>query len=171
MRFGHEICLIPDTGRLQAANHIRSSAMDSSLKTLFRHVGTEHERRCCHTPEPHIQGSLAVRFEYFLMNVGSQGEVRVIANWFPLSEKGRSYGYFATTWAVAPAIVPIVITWMAATFFVEAWRPVFFVPTIPGLLGIFDFLDKILLFHGGSIRRRILRVKRILATEYEVRYR
>ena len=62
--------------------------------------------------------------------------VRAIANWFPLSEKGRSYGYFATTWAVAPAIVPIVVTWLAASFFGGAWRPVFFLLAIPGLLGI-----------------------------------
>ncbi len=62
--------------------------------------------------------------------------VRAIANWFPLSEKGRSYGYFATTWAVAPAIVPIVVTWLAASFFGGAWRPVFFLLAVPGLLGI-----------------------------------
>jgi len=60
---------------------------------------------------------------------------------------------------------------MAVTFFGETWQPVFFVLAIPGLLGIFDFLDKALLFHGGSIRRRIFCVKRILATEYGMRYR
>jgi sugar phosphate permease len=62
--------------------------------------------------------------------------VRAIANWFPLEEKGRAYGYFATTWAVAPAVVPLVVTWLAASFFGGAWRPIFFILSIPGLLGI-----------------------------------
>ena len=59
--------------------------------------------------------------------------VRAIANWFPMQEKGRANGDFATTWAVAP----IVVTWMSADLFGGAWRPVFFVLAVPGILGIF----------------------------------
>jgi sugar phosphate permease len=62
--------------------------------------------------------------------------VRAIANWFPTSEKGRANAFLATTWAVAPAIVPIMVTWMAADWFGGAWRPVFFVLAVPGILGI-----------------------------------
>ncbi len=63
--------------------------------------------------------------------------VREIANWFPKAEKGRANGYFATTWAVAPAIVPLLVTWLSADVFGGAWRPVFFVLAAPGLIGIF----------------------------------
>jgi len=62
--------------------------------------------------------------------------MRMIANWFPREEKGRATGFFSTTWAVAPAIVPIMVTQLAAGFFDGAWRPVFIVLAIPGLLGI-----------------------------------
>jgi sugar phosphate permease len=62
--------------------------------------------------------------------------MRMIANWFPRSEKGRANGFFSTTWAVAPAIVPILVTQLAAAFFGGAWRPVFFVLAIPGFLCI-----------------------------------
>jgi sugar phosphate permease len=62
--------------------------------------------------------------------------MRMIANWFPRSEKGRATGFFSTTWAVAPAIVPILVTQLAAGFFDGAWRPVFFILAIPGFLCI-----------------------------------
>lgn len=61
---------------------------------------------------------------------------RMIANWFPREEKGRANGFFTTTWAVAPAIVPIIVTWLSADIFGGAWRPVFFVLAVPGLFGI-----------------------------------
>ncbi len=60
--------------------------------------------------------------------------MRMIANWFPRQEKGRATGFFSTTWAVAPAIVPILVTQLAAGFFDGAWRPVFFVLAVPGIL-------------------------------------
>jgi sugar phosphate permease len=62
--------------------------------------------------------------------------VRTIANWFPRQEKGRANGYFATTWAVGPAIIPILVTWLSADVFSGGWRPVFFVLAIPGLAGV-----------------------------------
>ncbi len=63
--------------------------------------------------------------------------MRMIANWFPREEKGRANGFFSTTWAVAPAIVPVAVTQIAAAFFAGAWRPVFFVLALPGFVGIF----------------------------------
>jgi len=63
--------------------------------------------------------------------------VRTIANWFPRSEKGRANGYFTTTWAFAPAVIPILVTWLSADVFGGEWRPVFFVLAIPGLIGVF----------------------------------
>ena len=62
--------------------------------------------------------------------------LRMIANWFPRDEKGRANGFFSTTWAVAPAIVPILVTQLAAAFFGGAWRPVFFILAAPGAIGI-----------------------------------
>ena len=63
--------------------------------------------------------------------------VRAIANWFPRHEKGRANGYFTTTWAIGPAIIPIIVTWLSADVFEGAWRPVFFVLAIPGFMGVF----------------------------------
>lgn len=62
--------------------------------------------------------------------------LRMIANWFPREEKGRANGTFSTTWAVAPAVVPILVTQLSATFFDNAWRPVFFILAIPGFIGV-----------------------------------
>jgi len=63
--------------------------------------------------------------------------VRTIANWFPRHEKGQANGYFTTTWAFGPAVIPIIVTWLSADVFGGAWRPVFFVLAIPGILGVF----------------------------------
>ncbi|AFM23535.1 MFS transporter [Desulfomonile tiedjei] len=63
--------------------------------------------------------------------------IRMIANWFPRAEKGRANGFFSTTWAVAPAVVPIAVTQIAAVFFDGAWRPVFFALAVPGFIGAF----------------------------------
>jgi len=63
--------------------------------------------------------------------------VRTIANWFPRSEKGRANGYFTTTWAIGPAVIPILVTWLSADVFGGEWRPVFFVLAVPGLIGVF----------------------------------
>lgn len=59
---------------------------------------------------------------------------KCIANWFPREEKGRATGFFSTTWAVGPAIIPIVITWLAAYY--GSWRPVFFWLALPGIIAI-----------------------------------
>ncbi|MDR3565495.1 MAG: MFS transporter [Negativicutes bacterium] len=61
---------------------------------------------------------------------------RTIANWFPKSEKGRATAFFSTTWAVAPAIIPIIITSVAAAMG-DDWRTIFYWLALPGLLGIF----------------------------------
>ncbi len=76
--------------------------------------------------------------------------VRTIANWFPRQEKGRANAYFTTTWAVAPAVIPILVTWLSATVFGGAWRPVFFVLALPGLLGIF-VLNKLMADTPGQM--------------------
>ncbi|WP_207712586.1 MFS transporter [Desulfofundulus sp. TPOSR] len=59
---------------------------------------------------------------------------KAIANWFPKEEKGRAAGFFSTSWAVGPAVVPIIITWLAAVY--GSWRPVFFWLAVPGIIGI-----------------------------------
>jgi sugar phosphate permease len=69
--------------------------------------------------------------------------VRTIANWFPRQEKGRANAYFTTTWAVAPAVIPILVTWLSAAAFGGAWRPVFFVLAVPGIFGIY-LLNKLM---------------------------
>jgi sugar phosphate permease len=89
--------------------------------------------------------------------------VRAIANWFPMQEKGRANGYFATTWAVAPAVVPIAVTWMSADLFGGAWRPVFFVLAIPGLLGVF-----LLWKYMSDTPREMLEKGRMSKEEYEL---
>jgi len=63
--------------------------------------------------------------------------IRAINNWFPSKERGRAVSFFATSWAVAPAIVPVIVTSVSIYFFSDEWRPVFYVLAIPGLLGIF----------------------------------
>ncbi|MBY0149164.1 MFS transporter [Neobacillus niacini] len=62
--------------------------------------------------------------------------IRAINNWFPTKERGRAVSFFATSWAVAPAIVPVIVTSISIYFFSGAWRPVFYVLAIPGLLAI-----------------------------------
>lgn len=60
---------------------------------------------------------------------------RTIADWFPKSEKGRATAFFSSTWAVAPAIIPIIITSIAAATGGD-WRFCFFLLAIPGILAI-----------------------------------
>lgn len=60
---------------------------------------------------------------------------KIIANWFPKEEKGRATGFFSTTWAVAPAIIPITVTWLATVL--NGWRPVFYCLAVLGAIGIF----------------------------------
>ncbi|MCM0761060.1 MULTISPECIES: MFS transporter [Sporomusa] len=60
---------------------------------------------------------------------------KTISDWFPKSEKGRATAFFSTTWAFAPAIIPVLITYIAAAMG-GSWREIFFVLAIPGLVGI-----------------------------------
>lgn len=89
--------------------------------------------------------------------------VRTIANWFPREEKGRANAYFTTTWAFAPAVIPITITWISAAFFDGAWRPVFFILAIPGVVGIL-LLHKYMADHPGQI----LEKGKMVREEYEL---
>jgi len=92
-----------------------------------------------------ITGFVRSFWQFIILRIGlALGEghhyvpaVRTIANWFPRHEKGRANGYFTTTWAFAPAVIPIIVTWLSADVFSGAWRPVFFVLAIPGVIGIF----------------------------------
>ena len=79
--------------------------------------------------------------------------VRTIANWFPRHEKGRANGYFTTAWAFGPALIPIIVTWMSADVFSGAWRPVFFVLAVPGIIGVF-FLNKYIADTAGEIFKK-----------------
>ncbi|MDR7868224.1 MAG: MFS transporter [Sporomusaceae bacterium] len=60
---------------------------------------------------------------------------KTIGDWFPKSEKGRATAFFSTTWAVAPAVIPIVITSLAAAMGGD-WRTIFYILALPGILGI-----------------------------------
>lgn len=89
-----------------------------------------------------VTGTVKNFTQFFLIRLGlGVGEGhhfapanKTIANWFPVQEKGRATGFFSTTWAVAPAIIPIVVTTLAAAL--GGWRPVFFLLAIPGVIGI-----------------------------------
>lgn len=91
-----------------------------------------------------LTGLVRSYWQFILLRIGlGLGEghhfapaVRNIANWFPDIERGRATAFFTTSWAVAPIIVPPIITFVAAYFFDGAWRPVFFLLAIPGLIGI-----------------------------------
>jgi len=63
--------------------------------------------------------------------------IKTIAHWFPTHEKNRANGFFSTTFGISPMLTPMLVTWMAATFFNNNWRPVFFCLAVPGLIGIF----------------------------------
>jgi sugar phosphate permease len=89
--------------------------------------------------------------------------VRTIANWFPRQEKGRANAYFATTWAIAPAIIPILVTWLSAAAFGGAWRPVFFVLAVPGILGIY-LLSKLM----GDTPRHMFQKGMMSEQEYDL---
>ncbi|REB08744.1 MFS transporter [Sporosarcina sp. BI001-red] len=62
---------------------------------------------------------------------------KAISNWFPRKSRGSALSFFSTTYVVAPAIAPILLTAASFYFFGGAWRPVFFLLVIPGLIGMF----------------------------------
>ncbi len=108
-----------------------------------------------------ITGFVRTYWQFIVLRIGlALGEghhyvpaVRTIANWFPRQEKGRANAYFTTTWAIAPAVIPILITWLSATVFDGAWRPVFFVLAVPGILGIF-ILNRFMADTPGQLRKK-----------------
>lgn len=59
-----------------------------------------------------------------------------ISNWFPKKSRGKALSFFSTTYVVAPAIAPIVLTMLSVYAFGGEWRPIFFVLVIPGVIGI-----------------------------------
>ena len=61
---------------------------------------------------------------------------KAISEWFPKNEKGRATAFFSTTWAFAPAVIPIIVTFLAQALDGD-WRTVFFLLAVPGLLGMF----------------------------------
>ncbi|GIO05851.1 MFS transporter [Brevibacillus reuszeri] len=87
---------------------------------------------------------------------------RTINNWFPMAERGRSVSFFATSWAVAPAIVPVLVTSLSFYFFGGEWRPVFYVLAIPGVIGIFA-----LWYFITNTPKEMLDKGRLDNTEYE----
>lgn len=91
-----------------------------------------------------LTGLVRSYWQFILLRIGlGLGEghhfapaVRSIANWFPNKERGQATSFFTTSWSVAPIIVPLVVTSVSAYFFGGAWRPIFFLLAIPGLVGI-----------------------------------
>ena len=91
-----------------------------------------------------LTGFVRSFWQFFVLRLGlalGEGQhlapaLRMVANWFPRAEKARATGFFSTSWTVAYVVSPIVATQIAAVFFGGAWRPVFFLLCIPGVLGI-----------------------------------
>ena len=84
--------------------------------------------------------------------------MRMVANWFPREEKARATGFFSTSWTIAYAATPIIVTQLAAVFFHGAWRPVFFLLSIPGFLGIYCLAKYAndspkVMFEKGKVRK------------------
>lgn len=85
---------------------------------------------------------------------------KVIADWFPKAEKGQATGFFSTAWAFGPAVIPIIITSLAAAF--GSWRPVFYVLAVPGIIGV------LLLWYFISDKpEEMLRKGKLSREEYE----
>ena len=85
---------------------------------------------------------------------------KTMANWFPKQEKGTATAFFSTAWAFGPAIIPVIITSLAAAF--GSWRPVFYVLAVPGILGI-----AILWYFVADKPEEMLRKGRMTAEEFD----
>ncbi|GAB6155437.1 MFS transporter [Desulfosporosinus burensis] len=85
---------------------------------------------------------------------------KTIAEWFPKKEKGTATSFFSTAWAFGPAIIPIIITSLAAAF--GSWRPVFYVLAVPGVLGMF-----ILWYFVSNKPEEMLKKGRMTQDEYD----
>jgi sugar phosphate permease len=86
---------------------------------------------------------------------------RTIADWFPKSEKGRATAFFSTTWAFAPAIIPVLITALATALGGD-WRTIFYILAIPGVLGIF-----LLWYYVADKPEEMLKRGRLSQDEYD----
>jgi len=86
---------------------------------------------------------------------------KTIADWFPKSEKGRATAFFSTTWAVAPAIIPVIITFLASAMGGD-WRTVFYILAVPGVVGMF-----ILWYFVADKPETMLAKGRLKKEEYE----
>jgi sugar phosphate permease len=60
---------------------------------------------------------------------------KAIADWVPKSEKGRAAAFLSSTWQFAPAVIPVIVTSIAAA--TGSWRSVFYLLAIPGVVGMF----------------------------------
>ena len=116
-----------------------------------------------------LTGFVRTYTQFFLLRLGlGLGEGhhfspanRTIADWFPKSEKGRATAFFSSTWAVAPAIIPIIITSIAAATGGN-WRFCFFLLAIPGIFAIW------LLVHYVSDKPEYMLAKgRLSQEEYD----
>lgn len=85
---------------------------------------------------------------------------KAISDWFPKKEKGTATAFFSTAWAFGPAIIPMIITSLAAAF--GSWRPVFYVLAVPGVLGMF-----ILWYFVSNKPEEMLRKGRMTQEEYD----
>jgi sugar phosphate permease len=86
---------------------------------------------------------------------------RAIANWFPKAEKGRATGFFATSWALAPATIPIIVTSIAAAFNND-WRLCFFLLALPGLVAAW-----MLYYYVADHPEEMLKKGRLSREEYD----
>lgn len=86
---------------------------------------------------------------------------KTIADWFPKSEKGRATAFFSTTWAFAPAIIPVLITSLAAAMGGD-WRTIFYILALPGVLGIF-----LLYYYVSDKPDEMLKRGRLSQEEYD----
>ncbi|QCJ41227.1 MFS transporter [Bacillus sp. S3] len=64
------------------------------------------------------------------------GAAQTIKRWFPSKEQGMAMSSFSTGKTVASAIGPVILTTLSVLLFGGAWRPVFYLLAIPGILGV-----------------------------------
>ncbi|MGG1660876.1 MFS transporter [Brevibacillus sp. NRS-1366] len=88
---------------------------------------------------------------------------RTINHWFPLKERGRAIAFFTGSSAVAPALAPIILTFLSASFFDGQWRPIFYLLAIPGMIGLFA-----LWYFVSDSPKEMLDKGRLRAEEYEI---
>ena len=85
---------------------------------------------------------------------------KTIAEWFPKHERGRAAAFFTSTSAIAPAIIPVTVTMLAAAL--NGWRPVFFLLAVPGIVGVF-----LLNYFIHDTPKKALEKKKLSQEEYD----